>query len=423
MKKRIILVLMIIGLSIVSYGEEEIWNYAKEITIDAEYEFNSFKLDKDVYKNAQFNLSDIRIVDESDCYIPFYISKDKTEERSYEESIQFDRIGKYRYKKHMFYEFGNHKELLKDSAMADELILGVNSSRDYFQYINVYGSLDSEHWQFIQTDSIYRIDDSEDLKISFDQTKKYAYYRLVVLEQQSDIDITNIEGVVLGKKSVTRNYEEKMDIDVFSQKEKDNITELRIEAVSNMPIRKLELEIDGMYKRTVEVWLEKADETQLHLLNTYIYQSLINEKNVNREIELHPNGSYEAIIIKIHNGSDSPLNVKKIEAVIHNDYLVMETEPQKSYRLIYGNKNTIKPNYDIESFRAEIESEAKGSGVLGEQKEVVFDDNKRKCNDTNGEAEKESFFSQKMLFDGLVILISVVLVFVLIKSMNLKKTK
>src|SRR4030042_1067568 len=87
MKKIVFLFLMFLGFKLISQDATSGWFYSKNIQITGNNKYKYFFIDKDIYKYSNEDLSDIRIVDEMNNFMPYYINVGFKEEK--EEDILY----------------------------------------------------------------------------------------------------------------------------------------------------------------------------------------------------------------------------------------------------------------------------------------------------------------------------------------------
>ncbi len=106
-----------------------------------------------------------------------------------------------------------------------------------------------------------------------------------------------------------------------------------------------------------------------------------------------------------------------------SEQVTFPTESDHTYTLIYGNAEAIAPNYDLHSFIAEIETQIKGEGILGTEAKGEYTPAKDKRTDTIEEELVFGVVKPKVLFDVMVVLVSVILVWVGLKAMAKNKNE
>jgi len=87
------IVILFFSLYIVSFANENIddWRFSKEIYYSDDNEYKSFFLDEEIYRYVKEDLSDIRIVNEKNEFVPYYMfnkNSKKTRQAKFEISLE-----------------------------------------------------------------------------------------------------------------------------------------------------------------------------------------------------------------------------------------------------------------------------------------------------------------------------------------------
>ena len=420
MKTRLITTLILLALTQVIFAETEVWNYEIELETDKTYEYNSLDLNKEVYKHSKFTLGDLRIVDESNGFVPFFLNTLETMEEVERQEEPMVLLNNYPYKEHQIYDFKSLQDEIDTNFKIDTLKVHVDAQQDFFQYVEVWGSHDLEHWTYLKTDELYQVDKTRDYEIDFDTFVRYPHIRLIHLDVQPHLRFTGLTKVKtieystdLKEASLEKNI-------VFNQTEKNKVTEIIIPAYANCRIEELNLLIEGMYNRRAEVYLVDKEGNETRVAQTYIYQSTVNERNVHNVLKWDTYGTYEKVLIRIYNENDRALSIQGIDLKVKYDTLVFAVEEDHDYRLLMGNANANYPKYDISSFKSEINKEEHGKSKLKtlNQVEISFIDDKRI--DTNVVSVLGLQIPLKRVYDIAIMIVAISLVLVALKAMNKK---
>ncbi|WP_099188280.1 hypothetical protein [Tepidibacter mesophilus] len=75
MKKILVSFIVMLFFSINIFADENIhdWRFSKEIYHNSDNEYKSFLLDEEVYRYSKYDLSDIRIINQKNEFVPYYI--------------------------------------------------------------------------------------------------------------------------------------------------------------------------------------------------------------------------------------------------------------------------------------------------------------------------------------------------------------
>jgi len=119
--------------------------------------------------------------------------------------------------------------------------------------------------------------------------------------------------------------------------------------------------------------------------------------------------SSPTITVKIDNRDDRPLVIKAVTIEYYIDKLVFPDVGNTPYQLYFGNEKAAKPKYEIELQKAYIDKEQQDSCGLG-------------ASEVKGnEALAPSSINMKYVFNGIIALVSILLIGLLIVRLDVKK--
>ena len=333
------------------------WKYYKSISLQGNNKYKAVYLDNDVYKHASSSLSDVRVVDNNNAFVSYYIQDGYSNETKAETIYDTERIGKHKEKNDTIYDFkvlplfGTQRDIIGNS-----LIFTV--AEEFLQKIVVYGSYDNISWDYITEDKIYTIENMPKLTVALNANYKYKYYRIKILNDIDNIQLDALKLKYSDAVSSRSSYSKKIQMDYEIKNQQKN-TIITLKNSDRLKIRTIHLNIDGNFNRQYEVYT-KTDAT---LTYTGISGNLYNLKfkdlsAMNTDVDFGSSPiSSEFIQIKIINLDDPPADIKELDTEYYVDKIVFESKPNTSYRLFFANSLAEKPIYDIESFKNHIELE------------------------------------------------------------------
>jgi hypothetical protein len=392
--------------------EQQEWPFSKAIELQGSGPYHALFLDEEVYGGTREDLGDLRIVNQSGNYVPFYMDhgygEAKEQSKTYSSSLVRSAIKK-----------GNTLLDYKITPMSENVdiqgnILAIELPEvDFLKHIDVYGSYDGNQWEFIDQSDLYRTDQLVKSSIELGSEHKFEFYRLSVLN--------NVEKLKFPSLQLIHNTEELQWLDYkklgdpsYEVKQVDGVTEIIVNNESRLRINKMQLLTEGSnFTRSVELYddqgvnIRTVGEQDLFRLDFKDVQIM------NNAITTPIPNSSPSFTIRINNRDDSPLNIVDVHTEYIVDKLVFEDTDEGPYKLLYGNPNAIQPQYDIVNFKTHIEQEEVALGKLGTQVSLQEGFSK--------EEPTAWWQQQKVWFNGIIIFVSILLVGLLIKKMNIPK--
>ena len=174
-----------------------------------------------------------------------------------------------------------------------------------------------------------------------------------------------------------------------------------------MRLKRIFLQSEGNFKRQFEV----GEETKLECETDWIYQLRFQDLNIsNNSINLNTPTAAEQVTIKIFNFDNRPLPIKSITVDYYIDKVIFEDDGQAPYRLYFGNEKANQPYYDLELYKAHIQKEKQDLGILKKLVQI-----------REFTLPRKSQLNMGYLFNGIIVLISLLLVFFIIRQLGANK--
>jgi hypothetical protein len=192
---------------IFSQEQENKIHYTREIILSGKNEYKEIVLDKDVITKAARDLSDLRIVDENQNNVPYFIYNSQSylnmNETSFASKFLTSFIKQEDNEEEVFeyFDFAILQEENSDAAHQDvvrqdvahqdvygnQLKLEMNNS-GFAENVEVFGSHDGINWTFVMDAFIYDVSEVAQKTIVFSQMEKYSFYRIKAKEKTLQIN-------------------------------------------------------------------------------------------------------------------------------------------------------------------------------------------------------------------------------------------
>lgn len=363
----VVSILMLSSLSI-SFADENIdnWRYHKEIKHEDTNLYKSLFLDEEIYRYSKNNLSDIRIVNEQNQYLPYYIYNEYINNsiesliEHTSEQVHSHMDTKYNKKYIDFKVIPNDENI---DILGSKIILDINKN-NFLKKVEIYGGYDNIKWDFIKEDTVYRINDLEKLDIQLNNIFKYTYYRIIFLDDMENTIIDNLKLIYNHKEITYREYTDEKnahyEIKVDS-KEQNTIIYLNNE--NSLKLRDISIISKDAFKRKYSIFHRNNNQEEFKQFSSgEIYQiDLKNFKATKTNINLGGYENYQpypaSIKIVIYNNDDVPINIDNIKTRYLVDKIVFKGDGTNSYKILFGNMDAHRPSYDIEAYKDHIENE------------------------------------------------------------------
>jgi hypothetical protein len=398
------------------------WKFSKQLQCkENKNTYKYFSLDADVYRYAADDLSDLRIINALGDNFPYFIEHGSIEYNSREILYASKNISREidQEKKTATFDFQLIPQ--KKNISGYKLILTVPYT-DYSKQIIIYGRNADTDWEQIKKESIYQFETYKKNEIQFDTDIKYSFYRIVVINAAFDITITKL--FLAGKTGIaSQKLYQKKNI-AYSIKQEESSTLIELKNPEHLKIFNIKLHAEGTFNRKYELFKTVSFESnkQSRKVNN-TEERIINEGNLynfnfkdavvsNTAINLPDSTlSENFFFIQIHNNNDKPIDINEISIIYYIDRVVFKSYNNDDISLYFGNSKAQQPKYDIETYRNHVLKEKMDECLLGaiQRKEGISEKDKKELIPAK---------TQKIILTVTIILISVILIFFLIRKMS-----
>lgn len=388
------------------------WKYEKEVFFENVEEVKAIYLDEEIYRHAKEDLSDIRLINEENQYIPYYVYNRflSTSRVAYTEYIGIEVLSFTKNNDRYFdYEIIPVKENM--DVIGNKLKFNV--SRDnFYKEVQILGSYDNKNWERIKSDIIYRVNGIEKLGVSLDNPYKYLYYRVVSMNDTTGIMIQNMSLIYDDHESIYEEYKGFKEVthEVEVNKESKE-TILKIHNKDRLRINRLQISSKDDFNRSYKLYItnEQGERIQ-RVAEGEIYR--LNLKEFKAEDTTIPIGAAagdwvtsEYLQVIIMDRDDYPINIEGVEIGYYIDKIVFKSNDSSKIHILFGNGEASKPQYDISTYIEELEKEKQEIATLSSSIERVIE-----------EKPQEKPFDYKWILNIAVLLISGLLIIVIVRK-------
>ncbi len=195
---------------------------------------------------------------------------------------------------------------------------------------------------------------------------------------------------------------------VFTVRNQEKQTDIQINNGECLKIKELILEAEGVFKRRYKVTGIDSEGQSFFLKSGELYNLDFKEASAkHRTIYFNEYVQYPILSIDIYNEDDQPLVIADVKMDYWTDQVVFAAESQETYMLWYGNREALKPSYDIEKYRTYVEKEPKDISTLAEP--IVQEISTQRI---------KTPINMQVVFNILIVITAVVLIVVVLKKLK-----
>lgn len=368
-----VVLLLFLSVNVVSADFDKAkWIYSKEIRMTP---FNTAKLaslvlDSDVFDTSRGGLSDLRIIDSAGGEVPYKLAVESSVSSRDSFPVKMTNLGS---------KPGEYTQLTLDLGVSGEnhnSLTLQTSSINFRRQVEVEASSDSQNWFVIKkaAEGGYIYDYSVDFKAQNTQVyypeTNYRFLRVKIVDS-GEVPI-KISGAMVyrfvqqGSREVF--YTPKV-VDKAQDKEKRTSSYILDLESKGIPSNKLTFRTsDENYNRQVVIegsndrgnWVQVSGQDVIFNYNTPKFVGAKNSLNFTES-------NWRYLRITINNRDNAPINLSdfRVSGILRK--ILFQAQPEKQYRLYYGNADARFAEYDLESFIQYLDTTNTVNGVLGPQ--------------------------------------------------------
>ncbi len=356
------------------YFSTSVFAHTASIQINGHNKYKAVRLTPEIYNNANSDLSDILIKDSKGETVPYFINTGLQNGYEHNETYSMELINSYT-KENDFY-FDYKLSAMRESDTVATSLEFSTSNTDFVKIIDVYGSYDNLHWDFVQNDKLYDVDDKSKLEISFNKPQKYTHYRLKLGNNDEKIAFEAV-NLVYSINSGEKNYFTERFNPEFNIEQRDKKTLIKIVGLKHLRLSEVTIETDSMFKRMANAPLVTGKEIYNLTFNNTTYT----DTTISLDWQIPKDDIY---VITINDNDDKPINIKGITVLYYSEEIVFEGNTSQNYTLSFGEDATkTPPVYDITSYKEEILKTAIDKAAIGA---IIYDaeqENRENPNEKN----------------------------------------
>ncbi len=357
---------LFILISTVALGQIGDYNYQREID-NVSDQWHKISLPNSIFNKVNNDLSDIRIFGvkaNNDTIEAPYILKVLTEE-SQLNKIHFLNLNEVHNTKGYFFTFE-----VPTSETINQINLDFSQS-NFDWNITLQASMDNQEWFTVLED--YRIVSIKNNLTNYQFTKlsfpdsKYQYYRVLIPSNKKP----NLSSATIllnkTKNASYINYKISKTNEEENQQNNSSIIDITLEepvAISNLNIR---IRDTFDYYRPITIkYLTDSIKTDKGWISNYRILTSGTLSSVEKKGFNFNSITTQKLKVIIQNNDNEPLTISDIQVKGYQHKLLVRFNEPADYFLVYGNKKSFKPKYDISQFLDKIPSDMNELGLLEE---------------------------------------------------------
>ncbi|WP_156897661.1 DUF3999 family protein [Paenibacillus massiliensis] len=423
-----ICLLLVLSPSSVTHGTAadptSAWKFKKMIEITNSSTYYSVLLDEEVYAEASAGLEDIRIVDSTGQFIPFYMENtdmyvsagqlDEGQQEKVSKQYHTSLLRTTKADGHTSFDYKVMVERELTDPVINHLIWTLPSAM-FLKQVEVYGSYDGAEWTFLDKAQLYRTDKNQKNSIEWEEAQRFQYYRLRVLDNAEELAFPELLLEQKVRIDDNRQPISRQAVPAFDISEEGTLTMITVHNPQHLLISRLELEVEGSFKRTYRL-LDETGRLVATREGSELYQLSTNDSR-SKPLTITPELPLKdsRLQIEISNGDDSPLSMLAIRNEYILDRLVFEARGTAPYALLYGNQDAEAPDYDLAAFKPYIDQAHPSDILLGTQQ----------ANTTYREptGELRWWFQTEKWFRVIMMIVTILLVIYLVRKLSYTNNK
>lgn len=357
--------------------------------------YKSVRLTPELYHITNKDLTDILIKDDKGNIVPYFINS--YYEKDYDESNIYDLtlINSYLKKEEFYFDY--KLENIPSSDVMATAIVAESNNVNFAKDVEIFGSHDNINWQKIKEDTLYNVDNKSKTEITFDEPKKFTYYRFKLSNnfEKISFDKVYLEYNVTQKET---SYFIETIKPKFNVSQQGTNTKIEIEELKNLKLAELTIVSDSMFKRMI---VTPFADKQIYNLN------FGNDNYTDTTVPMNWQIPEEDILtVTILNNDDKPIDINELIVKYYADELIFDGSGSDFFEIkIDKSDDKLAPNYDIANYQDLALKQEKDALEVGK---ITYDK----------EAETSIEYDYKLIFNIVIVVVGVLLGFIILSKIK-----
>lgn len=343
------------------------FSYSANIENNGNKKYKAVRLTSEIYNNIMENMADLALYDKDNEPIPYFINSFVESGIETKKTYEMKIINSFVKDEYFFYDYA-----LKNPQNEDVTATSIEIQTDkegFAKKVEISGGYDNVNWKKVQDDILYNVGGNKKLEITFDNVRKYTYYRFKISNNLEKVSFSSV-ALKYNKTLQKKEYFTNTISPNFTTEERENTTVIKIQHFKNLKLSRITLKTDSIFKRNVTF-----DGRVSKVLYNLDFDST-KYRDLTIPLGLHRVTADTAEIL-IDNKDDKPIKILGIEAKYLVDELIFGGLESSEYTLRFGNSEIkIPKSYDISNYSEQILNEGYDvlsiKGIKAEPSKVPF---------------------------------------------------
>jgi hypothetical protein len=331
--------------------------HSAAIKVSGGNRYKAVRLTPQIYNAANEDLSDILIKDGAGGDVPYFIHTGFKNINASKETYPMELIDAYIKDDRFFFDYrlaaGRNSDAI---ATAIEF---TSQNADFVKSVDIYGSYDNVHWEFVQSDKLYSVDGIQKLTVEFIRPEKYTHYRFKLTNNLERISFDAVDLIYNTEISDEVYFIESL-VPEFTVESAGQRTNVMIGGLKNLRLHDITVHSDSMFKRTAGA----PQGVSREIYNLSLYGTSYSNTTIPLNGQISQDETY---VITIFDYDDQPIKINGITIRYYADEIVFEGGAGEAYTLEFGaDPAKAAPVYDIVRYKNEILKGTLDRAALGE---------------------------------------------------------
>ncbi len=348
------------------------WRYSKDIILPSELQQESlveFVPDREVFAGAASGLADLRIIAGDETEVPYKFEVSKSEQKQTSFSVSLLDKGYVAGRYNIF-----TADLGSEGILHNEINIQTSSS-NFRRTAGVETSNDGATWMKVAEQTVYDFTVKERNFTTRNTRVRYPdstarYLRVTIADEgEGPLEIT---GATVFFVEETRAEEVLWPVSILGISHDTSRRATLVEVdlgTPGIPSYRLAVNVsDVNFNRDVALEASPDREQWRTILSRASIYAFDTPKFVGKSLTIaYRETTSRYLRLVIHDQDNPPLNVQDVKVWGFRRRAVFTADPQKSYKLYYGNTEAQRPSYDIERVFPYLVTEKLPEVKLGDQ--------------------------------------------------------
>ena len=165
------------------------YSYKTSIDNEGSHKYKAVRLTPEICNKVRKDMADLVIYDKDNEPVPYFINSFVESDNESKKTYDMKLINSYVKDEYLYYDYTLKKQ--QDGDVLATSMEVQTGEEGFAKKVEIFGGYDNVNWEKVQDDILYSVDGNKKLDVTFNNAKKYTYYRFKISNNMDKISFSS----------------------------------------------------------------------------------------------------------------------------------------------------------------------------------------------------------------------------------------